>query len=470
MEAETIQSEGVSSHIDTSEPIPQTITQPAPKAGKLARWKTTLEKIWYFIYSVLPHQWKNNRQNEIEQQWKGSLVGNFNPELAQEMRFEALSENQFKKIRLQSENIIERIAALLARLEYSNEIVPNFVILTVVIFYFIGAVSWILLFAPPDDLIRLLITILLYIFYFITARIWSLADWGLNYFLNQKGNYLYFSYAIALICGLIAYQLFPKIGTSHWIVSGIYYAVWGIGLLYSTFCITVLILTFSLQLKEWLFHVHHPVEALEDYLFICFARSIEEETWQDMIVKRDLIDWLSKSAIVIERFLPRHLHSGDLEIDHWFRRRASEVASTLRELKKDIITPLDDTPRQFSQAIFQAFVYTTTAEWGNLLSWAESLQERQSEKTPPQQVKTWAQKLWAALSQLISAAAPLLILWGIKQTGYVVQDNLLTYLTIGSISWAVLSLLYWIDPTIKDKVDLAKSVRDMISMPGANNS
>jgi len=104
------------------------------------------------------------------------------------------------------------------------------------------------------------------------------------------------------------------------------------------------------------------------------------------------------------------------------------------------------------------------------LSWAESLQERQSEKTPPQQVKTWAQKLWAALSQLISAAAPLLILWGIKQTGYVVQDNLLTYLTIGSISWAVLSLLYWIDPTIKDKVDLAKSVRDMISMPGANNS
>jgi hypothetical protein len=129
------------------------------------------------------------------------------------------------------------------------------------------------------------------------------------------------------------------------------------------------------------------------------------------------------------------------------------MANGVRELIKWVVAPTMYTREEFKARIVKYFAAALASDWGKFDRVApEKLSRKQGIKD----------RAASAVTSLLTAAVPILLLILIKSLRIVVAEPLLTYLTVGSYIWAALSLLSRLDPQYAVKLGAFKDLTKML--------
>ena len=164
---------------------------------------------------------------------------------------------------------------------------------------------------------------------------------------------------------------------------------------------------------------------------LLWSRELE---WAARRISRDLLpsDFLS------------YLGSGD-----WLRQRAAGWAEALRYMQREMITPVPGGQPKLEARLRHEIQCLATGDLG-ALAW------RQPPLSPLQRT-TLARKTIEILRTLLVGALPL----GLVLTAHAVlhfNSGVFQWLSILTGAWALLCLITIIDPTIRDKIDTARSL------------
>jgi hypothetical protein len=183
-------------------------------------------------------------------------------------------------------------------------------------------------------------------------------------------------------------------------------------------------------------------------------------TWDSPENRQALLGWLETGAACLEKFLPARLRGADPVTDAWMRERYKEMATGLRSLKKWVLLPRADTRAYFEARVLQTLREAARGDWDGLYREAPETLSR------PQRLQILAGSIARAGRVLLAGSLPLLILTGLQRSGFALPPAIAASLTLGGIAWAAVTVLAWIDPDFKVKLDFLSTVRDL-GKPGS---
>jgi hypothetical protein len=199
----------------------------------------------------------------------------------------------------------------------------------------------------------------------------------------------------------------------------------------------------SLQSRKQRFHARGVI--IDQLLNILYdlEDDLEQFDWTKFWYRASLTRQLEVVASCIESHFPRHFLTGAQETDRWVDRSTTEMANGVREMIKWIVAPNANTYEGLKARVIKYFTAALASEWG------EFDRVPAQELSPKQSVKD---RVTSAVTALLTAAVPVLLLLLLRRLGVVVAEPLLTYLTVGSYIWAALSLLSRLDPQYAAKL------------------
>ena len=192
-------------------------------------------------------------------------------------------------------------------------------------------------------------------------------------------------------------------------------------------------------------------------LFLEVLRKTEtqQRDWKNVEFKRETIRKLEEIAGCIENDLPLRLRSGNSGTDFWQRQTAEQMSAGVRNLTRWVYTPKEDTRQQFIKRVSSYLVLAISDDWDGF------------ERVEPQTVsrpELLRSRLKTAVTALLSALVPLLVLLAVKQLN-LIEGPVLTYLTVGAFIWTGLSLLSTVDPSYGSKLSAMKDLSSLLPLP-----
>jgi hypothetical protein len=167
--------------------------------------------------------------------------------------------------------------------------------------------------------------------------------------------------------------------------------------------------------------------------------------------------WMSRlehAAATMEKRLPASLNPYDKATTNWTSERASGAATALRQLKRQIAAPADGSWDRLAATLRNEVVALATGDLGKL-RWAA-----------PPSPETIRRSHWktaiGVLRTLALAAAPLAAVIAIQPLLHLDAQPLRWAKLIG-LGWALLYLLLAADPTLREKIETAQSVSNLLS-------
>lgn len=175
---------------------------------------------------------------------------------------------------------------------------------------------------------------------------------------------------------------------------------------------------------------------------------------------RNDLDWraawmsrLERAASAMEKRLPSSVYPADQATTSWTSERARGAATALRLLKRLIAAPVDGSWDRLTAILRYEVVALATGDLGKL-RWA----------TPPSPAmlrrSRWKTAM-AALKTMALAAAPLVAVLAIQPLLHLEGETLRWAKVIG-LGWAVLYVLLAADPTLREKIETAQSVSNLL--------
>jgi len=177
----------------------------------------------------------------------------------------------------------------------------------------------------------------------------------------------------------------------------------------------------------------------------------------DLSRKQVILSFLEDAAKYFEYYIPRHLSSGDKSTDDWFKNSMKQVAAALREKKKWILTPMEDTAEYLIAKMTSTLVFVVTDNW-------HALEREEPEKITYQK---FTHRLLSSLSKFLKLSFvglfPLLFLIILQQTQFAITGPVRDYAFIISLGWFVLTFLINVDSSISTKISLIKDFKSLFS-------
>lgn len=196
---------------------------------------------------------------------------------------------------------------------------------------------------------------------------------------------------------------------------------------------------------------HYPDAIVVDgFLGILIDLETKPKEWTKMSYRRQLMQSLEGVAVVIESCLWRPLASGDTDTDTWMRQELKKVAHYLRSTKRWILKPMSDTRENFKRHIATNFVHAATGEWDGL----ELLEIDASTHREMRQARFLAFSRTIVVGSLISG-----LIWLVRHLPLLGIPTAALYL---GPAYILLSWIYLLDPSIANKTDLIKNLRDFL--------
>jgi hypothetical protein len=162
---------------------------------------------------------------------------------------------------------------------------------------------------------------------------------------------------------------------------------------------------------------------------------------------------LENAATTMEKRLPAVLLPADRATAGWAGERAKGAATALRRLKRQIAAPVGNWERLIA-VLHVEVVAVATGDLGKL---------RWERPPSPATVRRsrW-QTGFLVLKTVVLSAAPLAVVIA-AQPLLDLGAEPLRWAKIVGLAWAVLYLLLAVDPTLRDKIETAQSVGNLLS-------
>jgi len=190
----------------------------------------------------------------------------------------------------------------------------------------------------------------------------------------------------------------------------------------------------------------------------------------DTEIRSVLMTRIENLADAAERGLPRRLRTGDHASDVWLLSTTKGIAEAFRTLKKLVALPVapqtsaptrtwPDARRgsweQLQETLSSAFVIALRGDWAGLPQ-AES-----PRITRPQRLL----QIVRFFRTIFTALVPALVLWVIDRYHLVqISTEVHTWIFLGVLLWAVVSLLILVDPNVATKLTAMKSIRSTFDL------
>ncbi len=142
--------------------------------------------------------------------------------------------------------------------------------------------------------------------------------------------------------------------------------------------------------------------------------------WARAKHKQHLLFRIEGLAICIEQHLPPRLLSADSDTDAWLKETMKRVATALRDKKKWILTPQENTRDDFLYNIASTLTFFVKGNW-------DALDQKEPEKITNRGI--WhmvVSFLLKAIKTLLNAAFPLILFFALQQTPYAFTGALYT--------------------------------------------
>ncbi len=285
-------------------------------------------------------------------------------------------------------------------------------------------------------------------------------------------------FGLALLLSLIPSTM--RATLSYALVSGMLLAAEFILALFAAFMLTALLdegirrgrnarypvavvvdnLMFLLQHAQYVLSAEHFVEHLaQEYKtieeLVSGARRIEllKDYQVQLEERQQQMFYVEEAATCLEHYLPRKLRSGDPITDVWFNETMQQAATALREKKRWLLTPKQDTTFHLLETLTTTLICVLEGNWDNL------------ERMKPEdlvhdlsRIRLWRARLLTGAKALVIALFPLIIFLIIQLTPLAFTGSVREYVTIGVFIWMALSFIAALDPTFNLKISAVKDL------------
>jgi hypothetical protein len=196
---------------------------------------------------------------------------------------------------------------------------------------------------------------------------------------------------------------------------------------------------------------------IPDAMFVdSLLRALETATmpdrlWGELITRNRLMRRLEEAARIADEKMPVALKSFDPFTDSWQRNRFGEIAASLRAKKQWVCMPKPDTRDRLLEALTSFFVDAAFGRWDRL----ETAQRMTRKRTALLRSLTVVQGI-------VLAFLPAALLYGAKHFRVLIDSEIDKYLEVGVILWAILGILFVMDPRLAEKVETAKTLRSLV--------
>ena len=221
------------------------------------------------------------------------------------------------------------------------------------------------------------------------------------------------------------------------------------------FLITVFIVFGRIAVERW-YTVRYPLAILICNL-IDVLSSVEQKRSRGIDLKEKLkqLSGLEITARCIEWYLPQQLYGGDVVTDTWWKEIMREVANALRDKKRWILSPKEDTQDWLTRSLASTLVCIIKGNWDGL----ERMKD--NDVTHPH---LWRSRVFLVVGLFIEAALPILAFL-IIQHFFSLSTPVHDYLIVGLFLWVLITVIGSLDPSFSDKVAAIKNVTSIISPP-----
>jgi len=251
---------------------------------------------------------------------------------------------------------------------------------------------------------------------------------------------------------------------SHFLINGIASGLLLLTLTSFPMLILIYIVSFSFELVKLKYYYSlYPLDILIDTLLSILYAS---ENIDNNLVeyKRGQLKRLEKAAKCIENYLPRRLQCGDIVTESWLRGTAKQLAAALREKKKWIITPKEDTHDFFVKSIVFTLISIVNDNW-------DALERVEPEKLTLSQLRnSLFIFLWRLLRIIFIAGLPIVGIWVFQQTPFAFTGSVRGDVIVGLFIWCLLTFVVALDPSFGTKISALKDVMSLLFPSKTDNS
>ncbi len=203
--------------------------------------------------------------------------------------------------------------------------------------------------------------------------------------------------------------------------------------------------------KYWRFS---PREDILDELLQVLDDLTEASRRNDLVWRAAWALRLENAAVVVERRLPGSFSLTDEATRRWAVTRAKGAAAALRRMKRHLAAPVEGSWDQFAAGLRHEVVALTTGDLGNL---------RWSAPPSPSTVRrSWWRTAAALFTTLGLAVAPLLAVLAVQPL-LRLDEPTLRWAKVVGLGWTVLYLLIAADPKLREKIETAQSVSNLLT-------
>jgi hypothetical protein len=172
----------------------------------------------------------------------------------------------------------------------------------------------------------------------------------------------------------------------------------------------------------------------------------------DFGIRREILYQIEESAALIERDLPAQFESGGYDTDEWLAGRARGAATAVRDLNRQVAVSSGDSWVRLGSALRHEIGALASGDLA-ALRWAPAR---------PGRIRRNLRQVAVASARTITVMAlPLIIVFVFGPVAGV-DAHTLTLAKIATVGWAVLCLLFAIDPTLQRKIDAAKDLTGLL--------
>jgi hypothetical protein len=324
----------------------------------------------------------------------------------------------------------------------------------------------------PLNVIIYILTSILNVFVIVLVTIIFVIPWYLLLFLfsSQWVNttaVIGFLISVAL-AGFILYQLWDddfrtlSFFYSLAFVSSLFF----IGFVLIGFTVVLLLASSLIAIRGWS-SWRYPYAFLIRYLMEA-VRQLEAagERWTDIEVRAELMAKIARAGAIVRGPLFRSFRCRDGATFIWRMQQTNLISAALLEKQRWLITPKADTREVLLEWFARTIVALVSGTWDDL----ELLLEGESPGEPAQALSSWrrARNLAFGASRTVSVAIlPALLFvagsWANLFNG--MSSGVVDYIRVGLFVWAAVSLMFMLDPLIKDKIEALKQAASIV-IPG----
>jgi len=179
--------------------------------------------------------------------------------------------------------------------------------------------------------------------------------------------------------------------------------------------------------------------------------SMPDRLWGELSTRDRLMRQLEEAARIVDEEMPRALRPFDSYTDSWERTRFGEIAASLRAKKQWVCMPKSDTRDRLQEALTTCFVDAAFGRWDGL----ETAENRPKGREILLRGRIFLQGIIVALS-------PAALLFVARHLGYFIDEQFSRYLDVSVVLWAVIGILFVIDPRFSEKVEAAQKLGSFI--------